>query len=197
MIIQNNLTEEYIPGLVFRNYMRMINNALEMSRTRNKIISISEHDMMTNLLNRRGLDNSLQIMNSRGKKGDKWLAIVSDMDGLKFLNDNFGHSKGDEGLNFIADSMRSICAQDEVCSRSGGDEFVVAGLGQYSESEIEERIRHFNTRINAFNSDNNIPFSASIGYCLKPWGAQDAFDKAMEQADVNMYLDKRQKKNRR
>ena len=158
MIIQNNLTEEYIPGLVFRNYMRMINNALEMSRTRNKIISISEHDMMTNLLNRRGLDNSLQIMNSRGKKGDKWLAIVSDMDGLKFLNDNFGHSKGDEGLNFIADSMRSICAQDEVCSRSGGDEFVVAGLGQYSESEIEERIRHFNTRINAFNSDNNIPF---------------------------------------
>lgn len=197
MVLQNNLSLDYIPGLVFRNYVRMINNALEMSRTRNKIISLSEHDMMTNLYNRRGLNHSVSIMNSRAKKGDKWLAIVADMDGLKFLNDNFGHSKGDEGLNFIADTMRRITASDEACVRNGGDEFVIAGLGKYSSKEIDERILHFNTLIEDYNKNSPVPFSASIGYCIMPWGQGDAFDKALEQADVNMYLDKRQKKNRR
>ena len=197
MIVQNNLTEEYIPGLVFRNYIRMINNALEMSRTRNKIISISEHDMMTNLLNRRGLDHSVSLMHSRAKKGDKWLVISADMDGLKFLNDNFGHAKGDEGLNFIADSMRSITTRNEVCVRSGGDEFIIVGLGRYTENEIKERVRRFNALINAYNADSPVPFNASIGYCITACGPKDAFEKAMEQADVNMYLDKRQKKNRR
>ena len=196
-VLQNNLSQEYIPGLVFRNYIRMINNALEMSRTRNKIISLSEHDMMTNLYNRRGLDHAVSIMNSRAKKGDKWLVIVADMDGLKFLNDNFGHSKGDEGLNFIADTMRKITGQDEACVRNGGDEFVIAGLGHYTDKEIKERIRHFNALINAYNADSPVPFNASIGFCIKAWGSKDAFDKTLEQADVNMYLDKRQKKNRR
>lgn len=197
MIVQNNLTEEYIPGLVFRNYIRMINNALEMSRTRNKIISISEHDIMTNLLNRRGLDHSVSLMHSRAKKGDKWLVISADMDGLKFLNDNFGHAKGDEGLNFIADSMRSITTRNEVCVRSGGDEFIIVGLGRYTENEIKERVRRFNALINAYNADSPVPFNASIGYCITACGPKDSFEKAMEQADVNMYLDKRQKKNRR
>ena len=197
-ILQNNLTQKYIPGLVFRNYIRMINNALEMSRTRNKIMSISEHDMMTNLLNRRGLDNAVSEMNARGEQGDKWLAIVADMDGLKFLNDNFGHSKGDEGLNFIADTMRSITLQNEVCVRSGGDEFLIAGLGNYTKKEIEERIHRFNVAIEAYNSDSHVPFNASIGYCLTDWDSSslEPFDNAMEQADINMYVDKRKKKLR-
>ena len=197
MVLQNKLTEKYIPGLVFRNYIRMINNALEMSRTRNKIISLSEHDMMTNLLNRRGLDHSISIMNSHARKGDKWLVISADMDGLKFLNDNFGHSKGDEGLNFIADSMRAIASPDEVCVRNGGDEFLIVGLGRYTDKHIKERICKFNSLIDDYNSKSPVPFSASIGYCIKAWGDQSAFDKAMEEADVNMYLDNRQKKNKR
>ncbi|MBR6341420.1 MAG: GGDEF domain-containing protein [Treponema sp.] len=196
LILQNNLSEEYIPGLVFRNYVRMINNALEMSRTRNKIISISEHDMMTNLLNRRGLENSISVMNSRAKKGNKWLAVVADMDGLKFLNDNFGHSKGDEGLNFIADTIRAIAEQDEVCARSGGDEFVVAGLGHYTDKQLKQRVKRFNEIIDQYNKNQPVPFNASIGYCIKSWGSAGAFEKALEQADVNMYLDKRKKKNR-
>ena len=179
LILQNNLSEEYIPGLVHRNYVRMVNNALEMSRTRNKIISLSEHDMMTNLYNRRGLDHAVHVMNSHAKKGDKWLAIVADMDGLKFLNDNFGHAKGDEGLNFIADTMRKISAGNEACVRNGGDEFAIVGLGHYNDKEIKERIGRFNALINAYNIDSPVPFNASIGYCIKPWGKSDAFEKPL------------------
>ena len=197
IVLQNKLSEKYIPGLVFRNYVRMINNALEMSRTRNKIISLSEHDMMTNLYNRRGLDHAVSVMNSRAKKGDKWLVIVADMDGLKFLNDNFGHAKGDEGLNFIADTMRKIAEIDEACVRNGGDEFAIVGLGRYTDKQIKERIKRFNDLINDYNKNSPVPFNASIGYCISPWGKPEAFEKTMEQADVNMYLDKRQKKNRR
>ena len=195
-ILQNKLTEKKIPGVVFRNYMRMINNALEMTRTRNKIISISEHDMMTNLLNRRGLENAVVRMNARARKTDQWLAIVADMDGLKYLNDNFGHAKGDEGLAFIASSMLSITKEGEVCVRNGGDEFLIAGLGKYSAQEIEERLQSFAQKIEAYNATSPVAFNASIGYCLIDWGEPDAFDKAMEQADVNMYIDKRKKKMR-
>ena len=168
-----------------------------MSRTRNKIISLSEHDMMTSLYNRRGLENAVSVMNSRAKKGDKWLAIVADMDGLKFLNDNFGHSKGDEGLNFIANTMRKITMQGEACVRNGGDEFAIVGLGRYTDKEIKERIKRFNSLIDSYNKGSPVPFNASIGYCLAAWKDRESFDKALEQADVNMYLDKRQKKNRR
>ena len=196
LILQNKLTEEIIPGVVFRNYIRMVNNALEMTRTRNKITSISEHDMMTNLLNRRGMNHAVSVMNARAKKGDQWLAIVADMDGLKYLNDNFGHAKGDEGLAFIAGSMRAITLEDEVCVRNGGDEFLIAGLGSYDPKEIEERLHQFALAIESYNANSPVAFNASIGYCLIEWGAPDAFEKAMEQADVNMYIDKRKKKNR-
>lgn len=195
-ILQNNLTEKKIPGVVFRNYIRMINNALEMTRTRNKITALSEHDIMTNLLNRRGLNHAVSVMNSRARKGDKWLAIVADMDGLKYLNDNFGHAKGDEGLAFIADTMRAITGKDEVCVRNGGDEFLIAGLGQYTDEEIEERLHKFAEAIEDYNTQSPVAFNASIGYCLTDWSESDAFEKAQEQADVNMYLDKRKKKMR-
>ncbi|MBO4532126.1 MAG: GGDEF domain-containing protein [Treponema sp.] len=195
-ILQNNLTEKKIIGVVFRNYMRMINNALEMTRTRNKITSISEHDMMTNLLNRRGMNHAVSVMNARARKGDKWLAIVADMDGLKYLNDNFGHAKGDEGLAFIASSMRSITKEGEVCVRNGGDEFLIAGLGRYNAQEIEERLQSFAKAIEAYNATSPVAFNASIGYCLTDWGDSAAFENAMEQADVNMYIDKRKKKMR-
>ena len=197
LIIQNSLKKEYIPGLVIRNYIRMINNALEMSRTRNKIISLSEHDVMTNLYNRRGLENAVGVMKSRAKKGDNWLVISADMDGLKFLNDNFGHAKGDEGLNFIADTIRKIAKPDEACVRNGGDEFTIVGLGHYTDKDIKKRIKKFNDLITEYNSKSPVPFNASIGYCINPYSKNQSLEKALEQADINMYLDKRQKKNRR
>ena len=85
----------------------------------------------------------------------------------------------------------------EACVRNGGDEFAIVGLGRYTDKQIKERIRRFNELINDYNKNSPVPFNASIGYCIKPWGAPTAFEKALEQADVNMYLDKRQKKNRR
>jgi diguanylate cyclase (GGDEF)-like protein len=119
------------------------------------------------------------------------------MDGLKYLNDNFGHSKGDEGLAFIASSMQAITREGEVCVRNGGDEFLIAGLGQYSSQEIEERLQCFARAIEEYNATSPVAFNASIGYCLKEWGLPSAFEEAMETADVNMYIDKRKKKNRR
>ena len=92
--------------------------------------------------------------------------------------------------------MRSITKESEVCVRNGGDEFLIAGLGKYSAQEIEERLQSFAQKIEAYNATSPVAFNASIGYCLIDWGEPDAFDKAMEQADINMYIDKRKKKMR-
>lgn len=52
-VLQNDLNQKIIPGLMFKNYLRYLSNALEMTRTRNRIIDISEHDLLTGLYNRR------------------------------------------------------------------------------------------------------------------------------------------------
>ena len=113
------------------------------------------------------------------------------------VTDRFGDTHNSPALNFIADSMRAITTQDEICVRNGGDEFLIIGLGRYNDKEIKQRVNKFNELINDYNEKSPVPFSASIGYCINSWGKPNIFEKTMEQADVNMYLDKRQKKNRR
>jgi len=51
--------------------------------------------------------------------------IMGDLDGLKLINDAFGHHKGDEALNKVADVVRSCCRSRDIVSRWGGDEFVI------------------------------------------------------------------------
>ena len=194
-VLQQSLMQNNLMSNVYRNFLRNINNALEMTRTKNNIVSISEHDSMTKQYNRRGMERHLESMITKSRPTDYWFAIVIDMDNLKYRNDTYGHIEGDKGILIIADAVNYITTDSEICVRSGGDEFFVIGLGEYTEEDIQRKIVKFNAYIDTVNKELDIPVSASIGYALAPNIKDFHYQAVIDQADEDMYKNKRAKKN--
>lgn len=196
-VLQMSLLKNNLMSNVYRNFLRNINNALEMTRAKNNIVHISEHDSMTGQFNRRGLEHFLEGVIADSKPTDKWFAIVVDMDNLKFRNDTFGHEEGDNGIRIISQAVSSITCDYEASVRSGGDEFFVIGLGDYSENDIEQKVEKFHQFIKEKNKTLDIPVSASIGYTILPSKYVDSYQQVVNQADEKMYANKKAKKVKR
>lgn len=194
-VLQNNLSSPDLIGSVFRNYMRNVNNALEMSRAKYQIAYISEHDTMTGLYNRRGMERMLLEMEAKAADDAVWSVIVIDMDGLKLLNDTHGHAEGDNGIIALSDAASSITDENEICVRGGGDEFFVIGLGNYTEDSLREKLDRFSYYMETKNEILSIPVSASIGYAVGKKEDVASYLEVFNKADENMYADKRKKKN--
>ena len=175
--------------------MRNVNNALEMIRAKYQIAYLSEHDTMTDLYNRRGMDRLVQEMKKNSSSSDKWFAIVIDMDGLKIRNDTYGHAEGDNGIIAISQAASSIAEKNEICVRGGGDEFFVIGCGNYNEKKLEKKIQDFNKNIEYHNEHLAIPVSASIGYAIG-FLSVTGYLELLEAADKKMYMNKQEKKRK-
>ena len=108
--------------------------------------------------------------------------IQFDMNGLKYLNDNYGHLEGDKGLQRIAKAINNNSTRKMYAYRLGGDEFIVLAIG-----ESEERIMKF---ISAFRKEvSETKYYCSIGYACKNKAA-DNVDKMFKLSEERMYLDK-------
>lgn len=194
-VLQNDLNEQVGIGEVYRNYLRNINNALEMTRAKYRSTYLSEHDAMTGLKNRRGMEHAIAVKIAEASDDAKIFAIVADMDDLKNRNDKYGHSEGDNGINLVANAIRSITDDNEICVRGGGDEFFVLGVGGYTDAHLREKISRFKGYIETANESMTIPVEASIGYSLEPLDKSENFQIVLDKADVKMYEDKRSKKS--
>ena len=194
-VLQNDLSEQVSIGEVYRNYLRNINNALEMTRAKYRSTYLSEHDAMTGLKNRRGMEHSISVKIAEASDDAKIFAIVADMDGLKKRNDKYGHSEGDNGINLVANAIRSITDDNEICVRGGGDEFFVLGVGGYTDAHLHEKISRFKGYIETANENMTIPVEASIGYCLENLDKSENIQIVLDKADAKMYEDKRSKKS--
>ncbi len=101
-------------------------------------------DPLTLLPNRRNFEAKLEAEFARAMRyGTPVSVIVLDMDGLKAVNDRFGHQAGDQALKLIAASIVSSCRTTDLPARLGGDEFGVlaAGVDAQSAFTLAERLR--------------------------------------------------------
>ena len=194
-VLQNDLSAPGRIGEVFRNYLRNINNALEMSRTKYRSTYLAEHDSMTGLLNRRGMENSLQSRIKNASDTSNIFAIMIDMDDLKKRNDLHGHSEGDNGIMTIAKAALSITDENEICVRGGGDEFMVLGVGDYTDQNMHEKLSRFRGYLETANETMAIPVEASVGYALQKLNKEENYQIILDKADEKMYEDKRTKKS--
>lgn len=193
-VLQNNLAAPGSIDTVFRNYMRNVNNALEMSRTKYQIGYLSEHDTMTGLYNRRGMERMILELEAKSSDSDNWFVIVIDMDGLKVLNDTHGHIAGDNGIIAVSEAASSITDDGEICVRGGGDEFFVIGLGDYDDIKLREKVDRFYYYIETKNETLNIPITASIGYAMASKKDTSSYLEILNKADDVMYKVKAERK---
>ncbi|MDE5569619.1 MAG: GGDEF domain-containing protein [Ruminococcus sp.] len=170
-----------------------INKAMEEL---NKIYVI---DPLCDIFNRNGFIKSTdEIFRECVKNSKKIMITFIDMDGLKFINDNYGHDEGDFAIQRLAGVIKDCCRHGEICARFGGDEFVLFDSCA-NDSSAESLERRFNAKLENINQIINKPYkiSASLGSYIAKVDAQDTLYRIIKQADELMYEVKKKKKNSR
>ncbi|WP_294478200.1 GGDEF domain-containing protein [uncultured Ruminococcus sp.] len=191
-VLQRKLTDKEKINLVYRNWLRFANNALEMVRSKHHFIDMSFHDKMTGLLNRRGMYSEFEKMRRNADPDDKLFVCVIDMDRLKYINDTFGHQEGDVAIKVIGDVSASITDEHELCVRAGGDEFYIIGVGQYDDIVLDLKKERFYQVLKKKMANIQKPYSvtASIGAALSRLTDDVRLDSLILEADEAMYYHK-------
>lgn len=177
-------------------WLKDISNVIEAQRRFQNMNYLYSSDLMTGVYNRNGFNNMMPEMIDRAKKQKKILfTAVCDLNGMKFINDTFGHVEGDSSIKTAAE-MISECrvngSEEEKTFRIGGDEFVKAAIGDFSEEDIKSFKRGIEKRIKQFNSTSGkaYPIYISVGVCVKNPDEDYSLDIVIYEADKEMFRDK-------
>lgn len=170
----------------------------ELFEAKEKLRNLSLTDELTGLYNRRGFltlaEQQLRLERHSGTA--RGLALIfADMDGLKRINDTFGHEAGSEALKTLSTLLKSVIRDADIAARWGGDEFVILSIGsddQCTEMMIE-RIRE---RLNEYNLYSGKPYrvECSLGFARVNLSDNRSFEDIIAEADARMYEEKRQRK---
>ena len=156
-----------------------------MTALKNEIIFT---DCLTGLYNR----VYLEFLHKRAcNKKDCWVSgIMIDLNGFKQINDNYGHSEGDEALCIVADLLRKSFSEYGVVTRYAGDEFVIM-LNTTDDQLIQKIIKSAKKNFVTENEKSDKPYqlSASMGYALTNL-SNETIDDFMNRIDEQMYQDK-------
>lgn len=163
----------------------------ELSAERDRFAREARTDELTGLANRIAWAEALEAERLRRSRYRRPVVVMSvDVDGLKGVNDRFGHEGGDELLRAAAGILRSTLRETDMAARIGGDEFGVL-LPETGPEVAEPLVSRMDTACEAWHSDSypDLRLSLSIG-----WAAPEPFgdlNEAMRTADQRMYEAKR------
>ena len=165
---------------------------------RKEIEEERDEDMLTGLYNRRGLDIRLKRLFLEPEKLEHYAMIMIDADGLKGINDTYGHEKGDIYLKKIGRIINNFGIHNSIASRQGGDEFVLFLYEYDNREELEKTIQtleYIQNNSTVHLDDNvSIPIRFSLGYCI---GKGDAdWQKLLKEADEKMYSNKLERRKK-
>ena len=164
--------------IVFRDYT-------EKWEKLKKIEYINFHDDLTGLYNRRFFEEELLRLDTN--RNLPLSIIMGDVNGLKLINDSFGHKVGDELLITCADAIKSACREDEIIARLGGDEFVII-ISKTSDAQIEGIIDRIKSNLLNYRV-SGLPVSVSFGFGTKISNEQD-IHRILRESEDYMYRSK-------
>lgn len=156
-------------------------------------------DPLCNIFNRNGFIRTADNMFRKCQENnEKILISFIDLDGLKLINDNYGHKEGDFALQRLAGVINECCRSNRICARFGGDEFIIFGT-QACEEDIEALESVFRIQLDNINRVINKPYKleASIGTVVTAPSPDTTIFNLITQADELMYSEKKRKKNSR
>lgn len=171
-----------------------------LERANKQLEVLSSIDPLTQLLNRRGLDNMLNTAWHKNAADEAELSLLMlDIDCFKFYNDNYGHQKGDECLTKVANVFNyQLDHSTDVIGRYGGEEFIIAlpytpiAGAHFKAQEIIRAL--LAAKIEHKYSTVLPQVTVSIGVSSSSLGAKD-IGELIEQADLALYQAKANKRN--
>ncbi|SHE91099.1 MULTISPECIES: GGDEF domain-containing protein [Caloramator] len=186
------LNYSIIKGIVFIVFSSVFIFVL-VKREINKRIKIWEyyatHDAMTKCLNRKaGLEKLNTLLKNYSLRSPISIIYV-DLNNLKMINDNYGHSEGDKAIIRISKIFKQSVKKDDFVVRLGGDEFLIVLLNS-DEKNAEKIIEVINEKINVLNLSSRVELSISCGvatYTQEYINIEDFIN----EADRRMYENKK------
>ena len=123
------------------------------------------------------------------------MLMFIDLDGLKVINDTYGHDAGDEAICAIADVLTVSCTNNEVFCRFGGDEFIIFAA-DYNDDDAKRLTDIIKENIKKKNAgeEKEYKLSASTGYVIVTPSEEHDIFRFVTDADKMMYKEKRKKK---
>lgn len=187
-------------GIPYKSKRAILGAVIDITYRRkleDELKSISITDPLTGLYNRRGFitlaEHTILLAERLSKKV---FVLFLDLDNMKFINDNLGHSVGDQALIDVASILRNTFRGNDVIARFGGDEFVVFGIcgEDRDKNKVVERLRE---EVSKFNRENKRPYNISLSIGSIVYNPKEKLDleKILEKADQLMYEEKRRKKS--
>ena len=199
------LTEVFPDGDLFSNWLMTIcnnvgsyymNNQLEEALA--ELQSLYLHDPLTGIYNRRGMNKFEKGFVRESLREGRHVAIVcADVDGLKHINDNYGHEEGDNAIVQSTHAIKTSFPDDSICVRTGGDEFTV--IAAFDEpDEVKNVIEQVGKHIEGYNEQSGKPYKVGCScgfYLISPDLASDmSLEAAKKKADMAMYNEKLRRK---
>jgi len=177
-------------GLVLHDHEQYV-KVLESER---KLKYLSQHDPLTGLYNRTYLN---QLLENDLQSKSRPLVFMFDIDCLKQVNDNYGHSEGDKLIFNFARILKESFREDDLLIRIGGDEFT-AILPFTGPEEVKAIVKRIEDNLKNYNRKPKAPhlkLSVSMGYAVLE-KEKDSLEDVLQRADAAMYENKRSKKEK-
>jgi diguanylate cyclase (GGDEF)-like protein len=191
--------EPTVGSVVEDTFARAAADRVALSLANRRVLETAQRqattDGLTGLHNRHFLQAQLRVLHSlAARHGQPYAAVAMDVDGLKQVNDTFGHEMGDLALRGFANTVRKTIRQSDIGVRTGGDEFLVlAPHGGLDEAKVlAERVREA-VELQG-RAEPHTAVTVSVG--VAAWRPGRTAEQVLEAADAMLYAAKRAGKDR-
>ena len=150
-------------------------------------------DPLTGLKNRFGLKRFSSVFS----EGTAYTVAMIDMDGLKKINDAYGHQAGNNAICMIAEALKETAEPGDLLIRYGGDEFLA--VSHNTDPVRREGMKEqLNSRLEAAAKKQKLPYpvGVSVGYAVSAAGSPERLESVIARADQQMYADKKERAQR-
>ena len=173
-------------------------NKLELEQVNQKLEQMSRTDSLTTLANRGYWETTLRKEFKRLQRSEGVCSLLMfDIDHFKRVNDNYGHSGGDEAIRHISDLLKKTLRETDTAGRYGGEEFVVTLVDTDNEGAqiFAERLRSLIEKSSIFYDNKQIQITVSVGFAAYT-SDFDKHEQWIEAADLALYHSKETGRNK-
>ncbi len=164
------------------------NDITDRKRQEEKVRYVSLHDNLTDLYNRAFFETEIRRLDVKRQLPISMIMI--DLNGLKLVNDSYGHKTGDKFLLKTAEVLKDTFREEDIIARWGGDEFVIL-LNQTSKETVEKLAKRIKNKTSYIDvgKDEIMPLSLAVGYSVKT-DQDESIYALFKDAEDMMYKDK-------